>query len=88
MNVQCLLSLSFADQTCSLTFIHKPLREKTQGPLTKRSKSAEPLIDPGVGSGQDRVLGQVVFNLGLRNLWPPRLISAGGKLKGKRTGAI
>lgn len=66
------------------------LREKTCGPeaLSKRSRRAEPFIDRGVGSGQDRVLGQVVLNLDLSDPQPPRLISAAGWHRGKRTGVI
>lgn len=65
-------------------------REKTHGPeaLSKRNRSAEPFIDHGVGSGQDRALGQAALNLGLSNPQPPRLISAAGRLRGKRTGVI
>lgn len=41
-----------------------------------------------MGSGQDRVLGQAVLNLDLSDPQPPRLISAAGWHRGKRTEVI
>lgn len=95
MNVQYLLSLSWAQdaceaQTCSLTFIHKPQGKRYVAPeaLSKGSRNTETLIDHGAGSGQERVLAWALFSPGLSYPKPSRLIRAEERFREKRTGVV
>lgn len=65
-------------------------REKICGPetLSKGSRNTETLIDHGVGSGQESVLAQALFSLGLSCPEPSRPIRAEERFRGKRTGVV